>query len=80
MFSDIQPKLVTVHGRNLLRIFRLHQPAADAVDSPRRIGISGRWMASPDNEPFITRIEVEDWKRKPEQAEELAEALDVHQA
>ena len=45
----------------------------------RRTGISGdRWPT--DNEPFISRIEVADWKRKADQAENLTEALDLHQA
>ena len=32
-----------------------------------------------DKEPFITRIEVEDWKRPREQVESLSEVLDVHE-
>ena len=79
VFSDIQPKLVTVHGRNLLRIFDYislrRMPWIRQADRDFR-AVDG----TPDNEPIITRIEVEDWKRKESHAVDLAEALAVHQA
>ena len=79
VFSDLQPKLVTVHGRNLQRIF-------DYISLRRMPWIrqSDRDFRSTDGiddkEPIITRIDVEDWKRKPEQAESLSDVLSVHQA
>jgi len=79
VISDLQPKLVTVRGRNLQRIF-------DYISLRRMPWIrqSDRDFRSTDGttdkEPIITRIKVEDWKRKPEQAESLSEALDVHEA
>jgi hypothetical protein len=79
VFSDLQPKLVTVHGRNLQRIFDYislrRMPWIRQADRDFRStdGIT-------DKEPIITRIDVEDWKRKPEQAESLSEVLDVHEA
>lgn len=79
VFSDLQPKLVTVHGRNLQRIFDYislrRMPWIRQADRDFRGG-----GAAPDNDPFISRIDVEDWKRKPEQAESLSDVLDVHQA
>ena len=79
VFSDLQPKLVTVHGRNLQRIF-------DYISLRRMPWIrqADRDFRSTDDttdkEPIITRIDVEDWKRMPEQAESLSEVLNVHQA
>ena len=67
VFADIQPKLVTVHGRNLLRM-------CDAI-ALRRV----QWVRMADrdfraepapaggvggSEPFISRIEVADWVRE----------------
>jgi hypothetical protein len=60
IWSDVQPKLVTVRGRNLLRI-------SDYI-SLRRLP----WIrqadrdfrgAAPRDEPIITRIELTDWVR-----------------
>jgi hypothetical protein len=79
VFSDLQPKLVTVHGRNLQRIF-------DYISLRRMPWIrqTDRDFRSTDDttdkEPIITKIDVEDWKREPEQAGHLAETLDLHQA
>ena len=60
--ADLQPKLVTVHGRNLLRICDYislrRMPWIRAGGS----GFPGAAMAC-GHEPIITRIEVEDWKR-----------------
>lgn len=79
VFSDLQPKLVTVHGRNLQRIFDYislrRMPWIRQLDRDFRAGDD-----ITDKEPIITRIDVEDWKRKPEHAESLSEVLDVHQA
>jgi hypothetical protein len=79
VFSDIQPKLFTVHGRNVLRIFdqislRRMPWIREADRDYRQPG------AAPDTEPIITRIEVEDWKRPREQADHLAEVLDMQGA
>ena len=77
VFSDIQPKLVTVHGRNLLRMY--HQIGLRRVPWIRQADRDYRQPGvSTDTEPFISRLKVEDWKRQPEQAAKLAEILDVH--
>jgi hypothetical protein len=79
IFADLQPKLITVHGRNLQRI-------CDYISLRRMPWIrqSDRDYratdGTTDKEPIITRIEVEDWKRMPQQAASLSDALDVHQA
>ena len=79
VISDIQPKLVTVHGRNVLRIFDYislrRMPWIRQADRDFRAG-----NGVGHTEPVITRIEVEDWKREPEQAENLSEVLNMHQA
>jgi hypothetical protein len=78
VFSDIQPKLVTVHGRNLLRIFDYiglrRMPWIRQTDRDFRAvdGVA-------NNEPIITLIEISDWLRKELQAVSLTEALAVHQ-
>jgi hypothetical protein len=77
VFADLQPKLVTVHGRNLQRIFDYislrRMPWIRQADRDfRAVG------SVPDNDPFISRIEVEDWKRMPEQAASLSDVLNVH--
>ena len=68
LWSDLQPKLVTVRGRNLLRgwdyISLRRMPWIRQADRDFRGG-----YGAGDDEPSITRIEVTDWKRK-EQAEE----------
>lgn len=75
VFSDIQPKLLTVQGRNLLRIFDgislRRVPWIRLTDRDFRAGGDGA-----DNEPVITRLEVTDWVRSEEQAEELARAFE----
>jgi len=79
VFSDIQPKLVTVHGRNLLRIFDYiglrRMPWIRQTDRDFR---AGNGVA--ETEPVITLIEIEDWEREPEQAGRLREAMGLHQA
>lgn len=77
VFSDIQPKLVTVHGRYLLRFFDYislrRMPWIRQSDRDfRAVGDAA------DSEPFISRIAVEDWKRNMDQAEKLAEAVAAH--
>jgi hypothetical protein len=65
VFSDIEPKLVTVRGRNLLRIsdyISLHRlPWIRQSDRDFRGSVA-------NDEPIITRIEVTDWKRKEQAA------------
>lgn len=79
VISGLQPKLVTVHGRNVLKIF-------DQI-SLRRIP----WIRQADHdyravggiggtESIITKLEVEDWRRMPEQAAKLEEVLELHDA
>jgi len=73
VFADIQPKLVTVHGRNLLRmcdavalrrVLWARQAEADrdfrAEPAPAKAGGGGVGSS----EPFISRIEVADWVRE----------------
>jgi hypothetical protein len=75
LFADLQPKLVTVQGRNLLRVY-------DYI-SLRRMP----WLRQADDdfqpaeaalrkEPFIRLIGIEDWKRPRAQAAELAQAVE----
>jgi hypothetical protein len=65
IWSDLQPKLVTVRGRNLLRICDYvsmkRMPWIRVADRDFRIG-SGVEGA----EPIITGIEFADWVRTPE--------------
>jgi hypothetical protein len=62
VFSDIQPKLVTLHGRNLLRtcdyIALRRMQWIRQADRDFRAGDGVR-----DDEPIITRIEVTNWLR-----------------
>ena len=73
--SDLEPKRVTVHGRNLLRI--CHQIALRRMQWIRQADRDLRAVGGEDTEPVITRIEVEDWQRpKPAAAPQpLAAAL-----
>jgi hypothetical protein len=57
VFSDIQPKLLTVQSRNLLRIF-------DYIALRRMPWIRLAVDGSPDNEPIITGLKVSDWLRQ----------------
>ncbi len=59
--SDLQPKRLTVHGFNLLRVF-------DYISLHRMPWIRQVNRAfSPDaGDPVITRIEITDWEPKPE--------------
>ena len=77
MFADIQPKLVTVHGRNLLRIF--DYIGLRRMPWIRQADRDFRAVGGPaDNEPIITLIDVQDWKRDEDQAAKLAESLVSH--
>ena len=68
VFSDIQPKLLTVHGRNLLRIFDYiclrRMPWIRQTDRDFRAIDAGM-----DTEPVITRIDIDDWQRLATQKE-----------
>lgn len=62
LFADLQPKLLTVHGRNLLRICDYiglrRMPWIRQIDRDfREIG------GAADTEPVITRIELTNWLR-----------------
>jgi hypothetical protein len=67
VFSDLAPKRVTVRGRNLLTV-------ADAIALRRMAWIRQAdrdfrvQAGAPADEPFITRIAVEDWQ--PEESED----------
>ena len=77
--SDLQPKLVTVHGRNVLKIFdQISLRRIPWIRQADRDFRAGNGVGS--TEPVITRLKVEDWKRKPEQAAKLAEALELREA
>jgi hypothetical protein len=62
VFSDLQPKLVTVRGRSLLRICDYislrRMPWIRQADRDFRV-VDG----AADGEPVITRIDVTDWVR-----------------
>jgi hypothetical protein len=62
LFSDLQPKLVMVRGRSLLRICDYislrRMPWIRQADRDFRLA-----DGAVDGEPFITRIEVTDWVR-----------------
>jgi hypothetical protein len=79
IFSDLQPKLVTVRGRNLQRI-------CDYV-SLRRM----QWIRqadrdfrpadqAADDEPIITRIDIEDWKPEESQSGTAGQTADGRRA
>ena len=61
IWSDVQPKLATVRGRNLLRIADYislrRMPWIRQADRDFRGGVA-------DSEPIITRIEITDWVRQ----------------
>ncbi len=79
VFADLQPKLVTMYGRNVLRYFdhisQGRMPWIREADRDFRPN-----PLTPDSLPIFTRFHVENWKREMDQAEKLAEALAVHQA
>lgn len=77
VFADLQPKLVTVHGRNLQRIF--DYISLRRMPWIRQADRDFRAVGGTSDEPFISRIVIEDWKRMPEQAANLSEALGVHE-
>ena len=71
-FFDLQPRLLTVHGRSLLRTF-------DYIALRRMPWIrqADRDFQAGDDEPVITRITVEDWKppaEGPKHVRELQQA------
>lgn len=63
IWSDVQPKLITVRGRNVLRycdyISLRRLPWIRQADRDFRGGAAG-------NDPIITRIEIADWVLEPE--------------
>jgi hypothetical protein len=62
LVADIEPKRVTVRGRNLLRIY--HQIVRRRIPWIRQADRDFRQGdGAPDDEPIILSIEVEDWKR-----------------
>ena len=73
LFSDLQPKLLTIHGRNLLRIY--HHIGLKRMAWIRQTDRDFTLVGDEADEPVITRIEVCDWKRpKEEQEPALVEA------
>ena len=63
-FYGVQPKLLTVFGRNLLRT--CHQIGAKRMPWIRLSDRDFRVVVGDDaEEPIITRIEVVDWKPQP---------------
>jgi len=61
VFSDIQPKLIEVHGRSLLRI--CDQIALRRMPWIRQADRDFRLVAGGANdEPIITKINIDDWK------------------
>lgn len=63
LFADLQPKLLTVHGRSLLRIF--DYISLRRMPWIRQIDRDFRAMGGDaDTEPVITRIELTDWLRE----------------
>ena len=74
LFSDLQPKLLTVHGRNLLRTY--HHIGLKRMAWIRQTDRDFTLVGDAADEPVITRIEVCDWKRpKEEQEPALVEEL-----
>ncbi len=67
LFSDLQPKLLTIHGRNLLRIY--HHIGLKRMAWIRQTDRDFRLVGDEADEPVITRIEVSDWKRPKEEIE-----------
>ena len=75
LFSDLQPKLLTVHGRNLLRMY--HHIGLRRIAWIRQTDRDFRLVGDDADEPVITRIDVSNWKRpKEEQEAALAEEMD----
>jgi hypothetical protein len=78
VFSDIRPKLVVVHGRNLLRICDYvslrRMPWIRQADRDFRPG-----DGVADAEPFIRLIEIRDWMPPRSLAEDLARHMEVHE-
>lgn len=73
-FYDLQPRLLTVHGRNLFRVYL-------EIGSKRMpwIRVSDRDYRPPANadadEPIITRASVTNWKPEKSERESLLPAL-----
>jgi hypothetical protein len=76
--SDLQPKLVTVEGRNLLKTF--DYIGLRRMPWIRQADRDFRAIGGEDTEAVITRIVVEDWKRLEPETSGLAEMLELHQA
>ena len=79
VFADLRPKLVTVHGRNLRRMFDYiglrRLPWIRQADRDFRSA-----AGAIDHEPIITLIEIEDWEREETQGAEPGNVLELHQA
>ena len=74
LFSDLQPKLLTVHGRNLLRVY--HHIGLKRMAWIRQTDRDFRLVGDEADEPIITRIDLNNWKRpKEEQEAAPAEAM-----
>jgi hypothetical protein len=74
LFSDLQPKLLTVHGRNLLRIY--HHVGLKRMAWIRQTDRDFRLVGDEADEPIITRATVTNWKRpREEQEAALAEVM-----
>ena len=72
LFSDLQPKLMTVHGRNLLRMY--HHIGLRRMAWIRQTDRDFRLVGEEADEPVITRIEISDWKRPTEEKAEIRSA------
>ena len=78
-FNGLQPRLLTVHGRDLLRMWQQigakRLPWIRQADRDFRLVVGGE-----ADEPFITRIEVTDWEPKPKEKTARIKAMDVELA
>jgi hypothetical protein len=66
-FFDYQPKLLTVHGRNVLRIY--HHIGLKRMGWIRMTDRDFTLVGDEADEPVITRVEVTNWKRPKEEHE-----------
>lgn len=78
LIADVQPKLLTLDGRNLLRtcdqIALRRIPWLRLADRDFRPGDD-----ADASEPIILGLELTDWKRPASQAAELAATLEPHE-